>query len=109
MLYLQLNEIGKITKDHLEVTPLSKILPRSPRENDFIEGVVCDLQLDPNDPNSDTTIMCEEKEVIHSMQRNGVCFTYFHKMAKDGKSKRDCWATMSCGQSTILEVPLNKS
>ena len=75
---------------------LSYIMELSPSEDQFIENMECDSQFDPMLKRREhkNVKKCDDKQVIQTLQRNGICFTYFHKMAKysddsdDGDNQR---------------------
>ncbi len=96
----QLKELSEVTKKFLTNRPLKKIINLSPTIDDFITKMECDTQFDPTDPTQDPNKKCDNREVITSLQKNGICFTYFHKMAKYTKIEdtSDCEMLDTCGQ-----------
>ena len=72
----------------------------SSKKGDFIDQMVCDSQFHPGD-DKNMIEKCDDKGVIRSLQRNGVCFTYFHKKAKTEKKRdtRPCRMLGTCSQS----------
>ena len=71
-----------------------------PRD-DFVVDMVCDTQFDANE---DFTAKkkCENKEVISSLQKNSICFTYFHKMATYKKPNDNCKILGTCSSKNVL-------
>jgi hypothetical protein len=76
----------------------------SPTIEDFITKMECDTQFDPTDPTQDQNKKCNNREVITSLQKNGICFTYFHKMAKYTKidDRSECEMLETCGQFWVI-------
>ena len=73
-----------------------------PRD-DFVVDMVCDTQFDVNKKDS-VIKKCGNKEVIPSLQKNGICFTYFHKMATYKKTNDNCAILDTCSKNVLGHV-----
>ncbi|CAG2170035.1 unnamed protein product [Oppiella nova] len=95
-----MKKLEKFTREWIAKTPLNEVLELAPTLRDFVDVMECDTQYDPDgdDPVA-KKLKCVDIDVITSLQKNGICFTYFHKMAKHVRPKpKACVQWGTCPQ-----------
>ena len=93
-------ELEKKAQKFALENPLKEVMKMTQPRNLFIVGMVCDTQFDANLKASDKK-KCENKEVIPSLQKNGICFTYFHKMATYKRANDNCKILDNCSKNVL--------
>ncbi|CAG2177520.1 unnamed protein product, partial [Oppiella nova] len=95
---ISMKKLENFTKHWIAKTPLNEVLELAPTLKDFVDVMECDTQYDPDgDDAVAKKLKCVDIDVITSLQKNGICFTYFHKMAKHVRPKpRACVQLGTC-------------
>ncbi|XP_054153846.1 acid-sensing ion channel 1A-like [Oppia nitens] len=80
----------------MEKTALNDMFVMTSKLDYFVTKMECDSQFDPK-TQSKQDVLCEHRSVLTSLQKYGVCFTYFHRMAEAVKRRnRDCELLNNC-------------
>ncbi|CAG2109626.1 unnamed protein product, partial [Medioppia subpectinata] len=96
----QREDVENYTKHWIQNTTLNKTLDFAPELTDFVKKMECDTQYDPEDKTT-RKIKCSDKAVITSLQKDGICFTYFHQMARIEKRPDNCRLLGTCSKSEV--------